>query len=181
MARDVLFMGFIWCVPELFFCCIWLCYHGIIFLSVNFTKDLLVLLSFLIKLTWKKIWEKWLHEVCREKQRELWFYFLFISFYFCECLWKNLRYSSGLRKHFASLNESSCLESMRALSLIPAGALVNFLQDLSTQPGQVKIKFIYPNISGLRLVAYIFWVHTHIFFCYSLRTTESLAIFSKML
>lgn len=97
-------------------------------LSLNFTKDLLVLLSFLIKLTWKEIWEKWLHELCREKQRELWFYFLFVSFYFCECLWKNLRYSSGLRKHFAPLNESSCLESMRALSLIPAGALLNLLQ-----------------------------------------------------
>lgn len=146
-------------------------------LSVNFTEYLLVLLRLLvIKRTWKEIWEKWLHEARREKQRELRFYFLFVSFYFCVCLWKNLRDSPGLGKHFASLNGSSCLESMRALSLIPAGTLVNLLQDLPTKPGCGKIKFISPNISGLRLVTYIFQF-TLLIFRYCLRATDSLAIF----
>lgn len=76
------------------------------------------------------------------------------------------------------LNWSSCLESLRALSLIPAGALVNLLQDLPTKPDHVKIKSIYPNISGLRLVKYIFQFILFIFciFCCCLRTTDSLAI-----
>lgn len=48
------------------------------------------------------------------------------------------------------------MESVRTLSLIPAGALVDLLQRLPTKPGHVRIQFISPNISDLRHVRCIF-------------------------
>lgn len=88
------------------------------------------------------------------------------SVYFFLFLWmfvKEFKIFLWAEKAFC-FSEWEQLLGMRALSLIPAGALVNFLQDLPTQPGHVKIKFIYPNISGLRLVAYIFEFILLIFF-----------------
>lgn len=48
------------------------------------------------------------------------------------------------------------MESVRTLSLIPAGILVDLLQGLPTKPGHVRVQFISPNISDLRHVRYIF-------------------------